>query len=861
MRLFTKLAAAATLLLTSTAATAQTVADEATPISDVTDGYYVLKTYTKDNEGYACYDTSGSGYGSRFRHTITSTKPTTADYIWYVTKTENGMVFYNCGGKVYIPAQNGHGGNLSIEPSLDNAAVLVADATTSGHFSDGNGFMVHEENYNPFSEKLKMHCNGYSDTQYAMSYWEGGSYTTSGASVMQWELHKVTGYTLDDLTPAYAVKMEVASGETTTESYFVAANGTDITTKAPDAAGSSELSFYYTSTGKATCTDDVTTVSATNATFHFTASSGATKDESKVPFKLSTKDAPVWYTVKFRNDDTRYMCHEAASNNNISSNTNLASGISTAAGFQGALWAFIDDGNYGVKILNKLNGLYLTCSAGGSATLSDEGQSFIVNTNSSAGFSIKVKGAVSYLGNHSGWNQSLQRNTILGAWTNDNAQNEGGSSWTVAEADTNSDVLTVGKTTYKAYLEGLTADESGSYLTVATEAKIAEAKTAVENATTLTALNEAFDLFHTPVPETGAWYRIANMSTSTYTYVTAANIFVDKEGSLAGAYNADNNMDRTIKRASDGSASTGDFVSQLWQLETNTTDKTVKIKSANLGGYFADYTTGQLDMPISAENAGSYSLMAWPFSTFSGNDGKTMFQLVVNGHQINAYANDQSQNIQSYDGHNNGKGNYWKFEKVTEVPVTISSVGYASVAFPFAVQVSSDDDVKVYVATKAGNGTMHLEELSSKVIPANTGVLLAYEGGKDIKLAILSENSTVLSTTNLLAGATAKRTGFEAKANYFLGKNSKDEAAFMKGNFTTVPCNKAYLPGTSINDTAAGASADELSFSLGGDTTGIASVQSESDRAVKYFDLSGRRVLFPSNGIFVTDKGEKVFVK
>ena len=83
----------------------------------------------------------------------------------------------------------------------------------------------------------------------------------------------------------------------------------------------------------------------------------------------------------------------------------------------------------------------------------------------------------------------------------------------------------------------------------------------------------------------------------------------------------------------------------------------------------------------------------------------------------------------------------------------------------------------------------------------------------------------------------------------------------MKGNFATVPANKAYLPKTSINDTVEGASADALSFTLGGDTTGIATAQSESQRSAKYYDLSGRRVLFPANGIFVTDKGEKVFVK
>ena len=45
-------------------------------------------------------------------------------------------------------------------------------------------------------------------------------------------------------------------------------------------------------------------------------------------------------------------------------------------------------------------------------------------------------------------------------------------------------------------------------------------------------------------------------------------------------------------------------------------------------------------------------------------------------------------------------------------------------------------------------------------------------------------------------------------------------------------------------------------------TVGIDGVLTDGDaEAVKYYDLSGRRVLNPTKGLYVTDKGQKVLVK
>ena len=71
-----------------------------------------------------------------------------------------------------------------------------------------------------------------------------------------------------------------------------------------------------------------------------------------------------------------------------------------------------------------------------------------------------------------------------------------------------------------------------------------------------------------------------------------------------------------------------------------------------------------------------------------------------------------------------------------------------------------------------------------------------------------------------------------------------------------IAANKAYY----VSSSAAGAA---FTLSFGGPTVGIDAVEAAdgAEKATIYYDLSGRRVLYPSNGIFVTADGQKVFIK
>ncbi len=860
MKLFTQLAATAALLFCGATAQAQTVASTATDPENVTDGYYVLKTHTKGNDGYLTY-ADGSGYGSRFRHVTQTDAPTTADYIWYVTKTDNGLVIYNCGKGVYIPATSGHGGNCSINPTIDNAAVLtVQKNTTTGDGILENGCLMYQNNYNPYSSPMYLHCNDYSSTEYALSYWEGGTATQSGSCV-QWEFYAVSDYTLEGLTPAYAVKMETTSGETTTTSYCAVTGGTSIETKAPSVNFTEEVSLYYT-LPKATCAETDLTVSQSNATFHFTVSDSSaepTLDESKVPFTFYDEADPVWYNVYFRQNTAGNLI-KLTSENGIGTTYGLARLNGSYEAFKGGLWAFVKDG-YGVKVLCKQTGTYITVASGTngvSATLSADGTKFIVmpNSTNASGFSLKYPGETyAYLGDHA--------SNHAGIWNYSAAQNDGGSCWMLNKVDDSDIIRNNGRVAMLSTINGIEIPTEGNLSCISQNA-VDNAKTAAQVATTVEELEAAYDIVYNsnPVPETTAYYRIKSVNGITKAYATTAAIPTSKTGSFEEAYKADNSINRTVARVADGKTDGASaLVPQLWKFE-EIDGYSWNVANPNVGAYLCDYTdtNSSVDMPVDAQYAGAYTLKKMATAQFTGHDTQTQFQLVCNDHTINAFGGDAGDNLQAYDGNDGDMGNYWEFEKVTEVPVVISAVGYASVAFPFAVEVPTDEDVTVYYAIQAGDGLLKLEELTSGEIPANTGVLLAHDGATTVNCTIL-ESADELTATNLLQAATAKRTGFTSGENYFLGKNSKEQAAFMKGTIETVPCNKAYLPATSINDTNDGASAAGLSFSLGGDTTGINAVQSESQRSVKYYDLSGRRVLFPSNGIFVTDKGEKVLVK
>ena len=206
----------------------------------------------------------------------------------------------------------------------------------------------------------------------------------------------------------------------------------------------------------------------------------------------------------------------------------------------------------------------------------------------------------------------------------------------------------------------------------------------------------------------------------------------------------------------------------------------------------------------------------------------------------------------------NDPGNYWQIEKVTSIPVKITAAKYATVGYPFNVKVTNPD-VKVYYAKSAANGVMKLTEATDQIIPANEGAILYYEGGATTaNLDIVSETGAGF-VDNILTASTAKRTGFTTKTTYGLS-NKNGVVSFRLNTDTYVPANKSYLLASKYN--SGSGNAQQLLFSFDNVVEGIDNAVVDGQNANKvYYDLQGRRVMYPAHGIFVTENGEKVFIK
>ncbi len=370
---------------------------------------------------------------------------------------------------------------------------------------------------------------------------------------------------------------------------------------------------------------------------------------------------------------------------------------------------------------------------------------------------------------------------------------------------------------------------------------------------TISESNHAYTITKTSVSYTpvdgvfNKYYRIYSKATDRQPYMSTKQIPVGTDGLLSTAYNVDNSINRNVKME----VATDDYIPQIWQLE-NAGNGLVKIKNANNSRYIS--VNGE--MPINDASAATFYIKKGT-GTYQGFNEETDFELNANGNMMNCGGSGSSYNLTTWNGHYDAKDNFWSFEEVTSIPVTIDATAqYATIGLPFAVSVP--DGVTAYTAESAADGYITLKEITSKVIPSNTGAILYKNGGGEVTLTITSEPNTEIGN-NILTATTAKRTGYTSGDTYVLALNSSDEAAFLKSELTVVPANKAYIATSALPTTDA--AANVLNFNFGGDVTGINAVNVANSKANTFYDLNGRRVLYPAHGIYVTAKGKKVLVK
>lgn len=807
-----------------------TVAQSYTPYADITDGFYLLKTRIKCTNGYI-YRKSGDDGRPVRQKPEASMDLNNIDlvYVWYVTNVDGNIVIQNASTGEFFSAYNDNGSNFNnISTTSSKAAMFAAQSFTPYTNSLDGGVLLYQVNY---TTKRFIHANTPTNEEHNLSYWEGG---TAGDgdnhSVVQFAFYKLSGTISEEhITKTYAasVKLKNAENQVIVTSYYPKKVGETI---------DKPHSYYYNI--------PTFTVSDAKKTFEETIAKTATP-----PVTFSTPDNPTWYKLKLRNNDGNYVVY--VDDNNVKTGNNAhnspygTSAQTTYQALNGAYWAIVES-DYGVKLYNRAAKKYVTVTAEGKnkvkATMTDYGTTFYMQKSNNADFSLRYENTKGYLGDH--------KDGFLSTWygdsNTDDTQNDGGSGYKVIAVD-ESDIQLA--KTYASTISNAT-DADGLVQYNVEYDKIA-------SATTLDLLDAAYQSYQTDndFSDFTGYYRVRNVNTEVNRYLSSENIQVSTNGSLLEKWRADSNMDRNITRTTDAD----NFGSQLWQLTRNA-DGTYSLVNANTGreaGYITS-DASQLQMVVNIGNGnGHYTFKPYTEgTTFDGYDAKSMF-LMVDSEGNHASAASDNDHVVANNNQYTNKSNYWQLVKVTSVPVTIKSVGWASVAFPFAVQVPAESGVKAYFAESADDTRMMLSEITDGIIPANTGVLLAKDGGCTVNLPIITTTTTYPG--NKLAYATAERNGYASKANYMLSAKT-GTVGFLPSTMTLVPANKAFLPATNI--TSGSGQAQMLSFYIGGAVTGINDAAADAHNGNNtYYDLNGRRVLYPAHGIYVTGNGKKVFIK
>lgn len=600
-----------------------------------------------------------------------------------------------------------------------------------------------------------------------------------------------------------------------------------------------------------------TTVSSTNKNFTCTLT-----PKENAPIELSSANNRKWYSLQTRKtqynegqlvaDGNNVKCHGAGFN---------ATDIASYEQFENGLWSFEQSGG-GVKIFNKGKRQYLNSpgpNTGDKATFDATGTVYYMGSESDGTFNLNLGSANSYVGSHSdgsaatGW-----KGKYLSAWKDASSHNDPGSTFTPTSVE---DILTIGSAAFGKTTPERSYTEDGVLKKGCYDAA---AKASVSAATTFAEMETRVNAAAANVsPEEGAYYLIRNVSKGGYgtetenykTYLTTKEITCDTNGDVQVSVNGN----LGIKRLGGTSA----FVPRLWKFK-KTEDGKYNLLNVNTKSYVNVATMLTKD---NQDQKDAYEIYTTEYAFGAGsnatNDSTTMFVMSSSkstGYKfLNAekgYNQDKFEGVATWFG-NKDAGNYWQFIKVTEVPLNIAANDYTTLCLPFNVKLPENSAVKAYYASAATGEVLKLEEITNGIIPANEGVILhntSEAKAANINLTITTEEATL--TENKLKGVTAKREGYTALNNYVLAKKNST-TGFYKAKFTAITANKAYLPVANVQN----AQGVMMAFSFGDEVTGIDNVNAAAPAAKKYYDLQGRRVLYPAKGIFVTEDGQKVLFK
>ena len=797
-------------------------------------GTYVF--YNINNQKYINIDNFDNlHFGRAAELSVDQKNSASAVFTFHITKgeTRTTYTFETAVAGKYMPAakdNNNDGGATATETAASfvilnestgyDASKNDYSGTPTTHEDDGQ-FVIRNE-----SNNLSFDMGGDDKNQFCGWHGEGSN--------CWYKIVPVTVSATETVTPR-KLTFTVQNTEGTTDASLTNAATTVWLCDGEEvgqtlSVNPSKASAWYT----LECQSTNKVVAEDNATFVYKLTEGT------APFAYSTSADRKWYLMRFQGSDNNFASYLNTTDANINVETAVKSFANLLANEDKAFWSFEKSG-YGVKVYNKLANKYLYIPNNGNnqvlLQLNDEGTELIVRLNNNGGFSLQMSGNASVcFGHHVGAN--------LGVWNHGNSYNA-----TQSKVEFYP-VLDKAKTFLTSDVENVNTNVNllGVYMSDADKAALKENLQNATNFAALKTVNNTLVAAVNTTPDENAYYQIksvAGVKANKYIYMSTINAQVNNTSNEL----VENNANATRIQSNKCNATT------LWKFVPNDDKSAYYLLNVNLNAYLGKITVNdQASIAMVKDKAAT---VAYTLNHRSG----TKFALVLGDYCINAYKGGNYENIGRYDNDGDGKdsdGNTWYLEKVTpSVSVPVSDAKYASVAFPYATKVTGD--VKAYYASEINtDGVITLSEYADGVIPANQGAILYNDGGATTAvLNILTSSTAAAPAKNYLNAAVTKLAGFDADATYALGKKENGEVAFMLNGLTVITANKAYI---NKSDLTGGSIASNV-LNFGQVATGVNTVVAGTNDGVQYFDLQGRRVLYPAHGIFVTNTGKKVLVK
>ena len=769
-----------------------------------------------------------------------------------VTETNNALwSFQIVEGTAYqVYLSNALGGQkVTIDnATTDNLKAYMGPVGTPFYVKKGNT----EANYtNGFRLQALTNENAnLNDVNGSLGYWtDGGSKTDAGSTfTIEGGAVSCTDYVINKVVATNTANNEV-----------ITVNNLSVTEKLTGKTGDKLLcnAFFTTSNGSYDSSTKTFTVNYTPT--------------ASAPYQLSSlEDNGVkhWQVIRTRNDANDIKnCYLKLNGENIQSRNNVIdrtslSSIRTFTETNENYWAIVPAGNFNqfylVNKADQTKKAYLANEDQGTAvTMSaTNATGFYLNAQPTfsgitGGFTIQPNNSNKHaIGDHG--------NSNLCYWSNrsgDNELNDAGSIFYLV--DLLADCKSVASAT-SSYVGGFSA-QSISTLNATTACdgfftKYDELLASTGN-----------DVYTTP--EENTLYRITFNRCNAV--AAATNAVADAEGNVQKG-SGDSPQERLLALI----RNTVNTPSALVRFHQNGDNYT--IEDVNSGYYYGFYYNDDRMFLVPATNQkGQFTIV----NNFNGipsyvglketsvSDDTKRFLWSCGSYESEVF--DNHPYVRFHSGLKSGstteaeEGCVLRIQKVTTYPVSISPAGYASLCLPFSVTLpeSGLTAYKVTAINRDNNNEMNLESVG-RTIPAGEPVILQGAAG-NYTLTINADNGTK-ATNNILTGATVKRTGI-SEEYYALAKKTIDETetvAFFRVSTTNMPANKAYLLKKNIPASADNAAMFMFNFDgNGGEVTDINTATKAETESNVYYDLNGRRVLYPSHGIYVKGNGQKVFIK